>query len=235
MSEIYLFGDSTSQGIVLDESGQYRVSRQGCVRLLKRQGLPIRNYAVHGYTVLQGLDSFENIPIEPGTRCVIQFGGNDSDLDWDAVSEDPEVFHEGRVPLKEFRENLIRFVQETRDRFLEPILVTPLALISSRFYRWVSRERNADHILHYLRDDPEAIYRWQERYANTVREVSASIGCRLMDVRSWLLDRLDYPFLFCEDGIHPNETGHAAIAELICAHCEIRHSPDSAGSPDPGC
>ena len=100
MNEIYLFGDSASQGIVLDENGQYRVSRQGCIRLLKRKGVPIRNYAVHGYTVQQGLDSFESMQIEPGARCVIQFGGNDSDLDWDAVSQEPGIFHDGQVPLR---------------------------------------------------------------------------------------------------------------------------------------
>ena len=218
MSEIYLFGDSASQGIVLDEDGKYRVSRQGCIRLLKRKGFPIRNYAVHGYTVLQGLESFESMQIEPGSRCVIQFGGNDSDLDWDAVSLEPGIFHDGRVPLQEFRKDLVRFIREARERFVEPILVTPLALISTRFYRWVSRERNAEHILHYLHDDTESMYRWQERYANAVREAAAGENCRLVDIRSWLLDRLDYPSLFCADGIHPNESGHAVIAELICRH-----------------
>ncbi len=218
MSEIYLFGDSASQGIVLDGDGKYRVSRQGCIRLLKRKGFPIRNYAVHGYTVLQGLESFESMQIEPGSRCVIQFGGNDSDLDWDAVSREPGIFHDGRVPLQEFRNDLVRFIREARERFMEPILVTPLALISTRFYRWVSRERNAEHILHYLHDDTESMYRWQERYANAVREAAAGENCRLVDIRSWLLDRMDYPSLFCADGIHPNESGHAVIAELICRH-----------------
>ena len=218
MSEIYLFGDSASQGLVLGENGQYRISRRGCIRLLKWKGFPIRNHAVHGYTVLQGLASFEQMPIEPGSRCVIQFGGNDCDLDWDAVSQEPGVFHDGRVPLREFRKDLSRFVREARERFLEPILVTPLALISTRFYRWVSRERDADHILHYLHDDTESMYRWQERYATAVREVAESENCPLMDVRSWLLDRMDYPALFCADGIHPNEAGHEVIAELVCSH-----------------
>lgn len=225
MSEIYLFGDSASQGLVLDENNQYHVSRTGCIRLLKRKGFPIRNYAVHGYTVLQGLASFEKMQIEPGARCVIQFGGNDSDLDWDTVSEEPGTFHDGAVPLKEFRDHLARFIGEARGRFLEPILVTPLALISARFYRWVCRGRNADNILHYLWGDTESMYRWQERYANAVREVAVKEGCRLVDIRSWLLDRLDYPALFCADGIHPNEAGHSVIAELVCQHCSI---------PDPG-
>lgn len=219
MNDIYLFGDSSSQGLVLDQD-RYRVTRTGCVRLLKRKGLPIRNYAVHGYTVLNGLKSFEGMRIEPGARCVIQFGGNDSDLDWDAVSLEPGVFHDGSVPLESFRENLGRFVREARERFLDPVLVTPLALISTRFYRWVSRGRDAGNILHYLHDDTESMYRWQERYANAVREVSAKEGCRLLDVRSWLLDRLDYPSLFCEDGIHPNEDGHAVLAGIIWERLE---------------
>lgn len=227
MSEIYLFGDSTSQGIVLNEKNQYFVSRLGCIRLLKRQGFPIRNYAVHGYTVLQGLDAFEKLRTEAGARCVIQFGGNDCDLDWDAVSDEPEVFHDGRVPLREFRENLTRFVRMTRERLLEPVLVTPLALISARYFRWVSRERSGERILRYLRNDTESISRWQERYANAVREVSGSEGCPLLDVRNWLLDRMDYPSLFCSDGIHPNEKGHAVIAEMIHEHLVMEDAGDA--------
>ena len=218
MNEIYLFGDSVSQGFILDDQGRYHVSRTGCIRLLKRRGYPIRSYAVHGYTVLQGLKTFRGMPIEPGSFCVIQFGGNDCDLDWDAVSEDPDSYHEGRVSLTEFRENLTSFVREARLRKLEPVLITPLALMSNRYFRWVSRERDADRILHYLRDDPESISRWQERYANVVREVSASEGCLLRDVRSWMLNRLEYPSLICEDGIHPNEAGHMLLADIIDEH-----------------
>ena len=154
--------------------------------------------------------------IEPGSRCVIQFGGNDSNLDWDAVSLEPEVFHDGRVPLREFREDLVRFIREARERFLEPVLVTPLALISTRFYRWVSRERNAGHILDYLHGDTESMYRWQERYATAVREAAASEGCPLIDIRNWLLERLDYPSLFCDDGIHPTREGYDMIADAFC-------------------
>lgn len=218
MSEIYLFGDSASQGIVLDENDQYRVSRMGCIRLLKRKGYAIRNYAVHGYTVLQGLDTFRNMRIEPGSACVIQFGGNDCNLDWDAVSRDPDSYHEGKVSLTDFCRNLALFVKEARERQLEPVLVTPLALMSERFYHWVSRNRNEARILHYLHDDPESISRWQERYATAVREVSITEKCRLADVRAWMLNKLEYPSLICDDGMHPNEAGHAVLAEVIDEH-----------------
>ena len=219
MNEIYLFGDSAAQGLVLDEDGRYRVSRVGCVRLLKKQGFPLRNYAVHGYTSLQGIQAFRELPAEAGNGCVIQFGGNDCDLDWDAVSAEPDVFHDGRVPLAEYACVLKQFVDEAREKGLVPFLVTPLALMSDRYYRWVSRERDAERILHYLRDDPESISRWQERYANIMREVAAASACTLLDVRSWMLNRLDYPRLICGDGIHPNEAGHAVLAEIIAEKC----------------
>ena len=41
MSEIYVYGDSTAQGIYLDENGSYRVSRRGCIRLLKKEGYTV--------------------------------------------------------------------------------------------------------------------------------------------------------------------------------------------------
>ena len=188
---------------------------------MKRQGYPFLNYAVHGYTVYQGLESFRNTITDPGNICVIEFGGNDCDLDWNAVSLDPYHFHDGKTPLKEFKEALTQFVREARDRGLEPVLVTPHPLLSSRYYRWISKERDAEKILKYLRDDPESISRWQERYALAVRDISEACNCRLADVRAWMLEDLDYPSLICEDGIHPNEAGHAFIARQAMKHFPI--------------
>jgi len=217
MPEIYVFGDSAAQGICLDESGNYRVSRRGCVRLLKKAGYPIVNYAMHGYTVRQGLAAFRKIQAEPKSRCVIEFGGNDCDLDWDAVSREPDRFHDGRVPIADFGAGLEQFIRDAREREMEPILVTPLPLMSERYYAWVCRGRSAENILRYLRKDPESISRWQERYANAIRETACRCGCRLIDLRSWMLNELDYPSLMCMDGIHPNEAGHALIARTAAA------------------
>ena len=212
MRNIYVFGDSMAQGIVLDENGNYRVSRKGCVRLMKKAGYPIFNYAVHGYTIRQGMESFHKTYTEPGGCCVIEFGGNDCDLDWDAVSKEPDSFHDGKVPLNEFKADLEAFVLEARERELEPILVTPHPLLSDRYYKWVSRNRDAERILHYLRCNPESIYRWQERYSNAVWEAAVRLNCRLADLRGWMLEELNYPSVICDDGIHPNEVGHELIA-----------------------
>ena len=49
-----------------------------------------------------------------------------------------------------------------------------------------------------------------------IREVAEK--CRLADVRAWMLNKLEYPSLICDDGMHPNEAGHAVLAEVIDEH-----------------
>ena len=46
-----------------------------------------------------------------------------------------------------------------------------------------------------------------------------------------MLNRLDYPSLFCEDGIHPNEAGHEVIAEIVSGRFT---APGLAAAPNAG-
>lgn len=220
MNKIYLFGDSIGQGLYMDESGKYRLSRRGCVRLLKKSGLPIENYARHGFTVREGLERFLNLSAETDSLCVIEFSGNDCTPDWDAVSADPYAFHDGRVPLEEFEEKLSQFVNTARERALKPVLVTPPPLISNRYLRCILEGRSEENIMKYLGDD-ERIYRWQERYANVVKDTAYRLSCRLADVRKWMLDACDYDALMSPDGIHLNEEGQEYLAGRFADMCGI--------------
>ena len=207
----YIFGDSIGQGIYFqEESGRYRRSRRACAELLRESGLPLENHAVMGYTIEKGLEAFRKCETLRGGRCVIEFGGNDCDLDWQAVADHPELFHDGRVPLRRFRELLTVFIREARERGLIPILVSPLPILSERYFRWVARGRDADRILRYL-GDVEHISRWQERYAWAVRDAAEEQGCRLLDVRRCMLEEGSLPELMSRDGIHPNERGYEVL------------------------
>ncbi len=211
----YVFGDSIGQGIYLqEENGRYRRSRRNCVQQLADSGIPLENHAMMGYTIEKGLQSFRSMETRAGSNCVIEFGGNDCDLDWAAVAEDPESFHDGKVPLPAFRRCLQEFIREARERQLTPILVTPPPLLSRRYFRWVSRGRDGEKILRYLGDE-EHISRWQERYAWCVRDVAEESGCRLIDLRRILLEEMDLPELMSLDGIHPNEKGYARMAARL--------------------
>ncbi len=88
----YIWGDSIGQGIYYREDiGRYRISRRNCVQLLRESGLEIESHAIMGCTVEKGLEDFCASETVPGGVCVIEYGGNDCDLDWQAVSDEPET------------------------------------------------------------------------------------------------------------------------------------------------
>ena len=59
------------------------------------------------------------------------------------------------------------------------------------------------------------IYRWHESYNMAVCRIALSQRVPLIDIRSAFLERKNYQSLLCEDGIHPNEEGHAMISSVI--------------------
>lgn len=209
-----IWGDSIAKGVVFDEQrGRYAVCRDNCVSRLSRDaGVEVENFSVMGNTTEQGLRRMEGQPLKPGNLAVIEFGGNDCDLDWAAACEHPEVEQRGRVPLEAFGENLRAMVRRVREGGMIPALVTPPPLVAQRYFDWVSRKLDKARILSYL-GDVEHIYRWQERYALMIRRVAARENAMLLDVRDWFLSQARFTDLMCVDGIHPNARGHELLFE----------------------
>lgn len=211
-----IWGDSIAKGVVFDEQrGRYAVCRDNCVSRLSRDaGVDVENFSVMGNTTEQGLRRMEGQPLKPGNLAVMEFGGNDCDLDWAAACEHPEVEQRGRVPLEAFGENLRAMVRRVRDGGMIPALVTPPPLVAQRYFDWVSRKLDKARILSYL-GDVEHIYRWQERYALMIRRVAARENAMLLDVRDWFLSQARFTDLMCVDGIHPNARGHELLFERL--------------------
>ena len=209
-----IWGDSIAKGVVFDEQrGRYAVCRDNCVSRLSRDaGVDVENFSVMGNTTEQGLRRMEGQPLKPGNLAVMEFGGNDCDLDWAAACEHPEVEQRGRVPLEAFGENLRAMVRRVREGGMIPALVTPPPLVAQRYFDWVSRKLDKARILNYL-GDVEHIYRWQERYALMIRRVAARENAMLLDVRDWFLSQARFTDLMCVDGIHPNARGHELLFE----------------------
>lgn len=218
---IHLWGDSVGKGVVFDEErGRYAILRNRCaVTLQEGLGIPVVNHARMGATVTEGLDDFLAEAAEPGTIAVIEYGGNDCDMPWADVADNPDGVYEGRTPLPLFVHTLTRFVAEVRARGMTPLLVTPPPLDAYRYFAWVSRQLDKCAIVRFLGDIAH-IYRWQERYSIAVRRVAEATRCTLFDLRDAFLGEPRYAQMLCVDGIHPNETGHEAITRAVLAQRE---------------
>lgn len=213
---IHIWGDSLAKGVVFDEGrGRYCITPARCMpKLEEALGTPITNHSRMGATAIDGLADFLETPADPGALAVIEFGGNDCDMPWKDVSENPDFPYGGKCSREDFTQTLGQFVEAVRAREMVPLLVTPPPLESTRYFDWVTQGLSRENILSFL-GDVHHIYRWQERYANAVRQVSISLQCALFDLRDAFLNFHHFPTLMCKDGIHPNDAGHALIVDAV--------------------
>lgn len=214
-TKYYLWGDSIGKGVVFDpERGRYCLTPARCAQAVRTGGVNLVSFARFGATVGEGLRDFEEEETEPGGIVLIQYGGNDCDLDWQAVSDAPEVFHDGKTPLAEFGRLLRQFAQSARARGLSPVLVLPPPLYSRRYFEWVCQGRDEAAILQYL-GDVEHIGRWHACYVEEIRAAAADTDSRLLDFYSPFLRAMNFPELMCRDGIHPSAAGQTLMAQTV--------------------
>lgn len=76
------------------------------------------------------LASYQNVFLE--------FGGNDCDFDWSAVSERPQAHHEPHTPLKQFEALYTKAIQLIQEKKGNPILLTLPPLEPKRYFQWIS-------------------------------------------------------------------------------------------------
>ena len=215
MRRVLLFGDSIGRGVVYNEERKrYCLAADRCTKLLSARGIPVDDHSRMGATIQDGYRELMETQLLPEDVAVIEFGGNDCDMDWAAIAQQPEAEHEPRVPLEDFRRLLRQCLDSIRRCGATPVAVIPPPLMPDRYFRWVSRDQDAEAILRYLGDEGR-IYRWQELYADAVRDTAEAADCRLLDVRRLLLQRRDLPGLMCLDGIHPNNAGHSYLSGQI--------------------
>lgn len=214
---VYLAGDSTMATKQLDSPERgWGMALNG----LFKDPAMIQNHAVNG----RSTKSFINegrwprivAALQPGDFVIIQFGHNDEKV------ENPAV---GTNPATEFRDNLRRFIRETRAKQATPILATPVA----------RRKFNADGKLvptHGV-------------YPDAIRAVAAEEKVALLDLErateKWLQATGDEPskkfFMWIAPGSHPLipggrkddthfvEAGAVHVAELAAAEIREQNLP----------
>ncbi len=216
ITSIQIWGDSVLKGIFFDEArGRYAILRDNAVRLVERElDIPIINHSRMGCTAPEGLAEMmgDSSPLT-GTLVLIEYGGNDCDMDWAAVAEDPAGPHEPKTLPQKFEETLRAMVELVRRRGGLPVLSTLPPLEAERYFQWVSRGLSRENILSYLGGAALRIYRWQELYSTIALRVSARLRCMCLPIREYFLENVVDQNIHSLDGIHLNELGHRMMAE----------------------
>ncbi len=218
--KITVYGDSILKGVLL-EDGKYRINREWEERLSREHGLEIRNKAHFGSTIGKALGLIRRDAektYEEGELAVLEFGGNDCDYDWAAISADPGRDYDCKTPPPIFEDAYREAVRLVRQSGREPVLLTLPPIHSRRYLRFICREGlSQENILRWL-GDVDAIYRWQRMYSELVGKVAKEEGVRVIDLRGdFLRDSHSPEELLCEDGIHPSRLGQGLIFRTLSA------------------
>ncbi|MCQ2320932.1 MAG: SGNH/GDSL hydrolase family protein [Bacteroidales bacterium] len=220
---ICTFGDSIMKGVVSSEkdaSGKplYQVSEQSFVnRCGQRFGISIKNYACFGSTTTQGMKYIDRHEkdVAEADYILFEYGGNDCDHNWKEVSDNPNVQHLPKNSLDVFVKQYRDLIQRIRKMNGNPVIMSLPLIDPDRFFDHLSAGLNRDNILSWLGGRTMRIYQWHEMYNVELFKLARHLRVPIIDVTTPFLEVNNYSEYLCDDGIHPNEKGHALIADAI--------------------
>ena len=132
-SNLQIWGDSLMKGVIFDElRNRYTILKDNCASALKEiLPFPVENHARMGLTAAQAVElTFDKPPAEGGL-ALIEFGGNDCDMDWAAVAADPGADHQPNTPPEQFAAQLEVLVARAREAGMRPMLAVRIGSVGS--------------------------------------------------------------------------------------------------------
>lgn len=206
-TRIVAFGDSTTA-----PRGKLVVYADRLEALLPENGVDANliNAGVSSNTTEDARKRFrEDVLDQKPDRVILQFGINDAAVD---VWKNPPAT-EPRVSRARYKENLTWMLDELAAREIPAVLMTPNPL------RWAERTRELYSKPPYDLDDPDGFNVLLRGYAETAREVAAATNTPVVDIYAALqaYDKQEGQSMddLLLDGMHPNDAGHALVAELL--------------------
>lgn len=205
---IVAFGDSTTAV----REGIKAVYAQRLAEQLPKRGLPanVINAGVGGNTTADAAARFEHDVLSSNPDLVImQFGLNDAAVD---VWRDPKDTTP-RVALDQYEKNLRQMTATLKEKHIRIILMTPNPLC------WTPKMREMYGRPPYDPKDPQGFDILVKNYVAAVRKIAADLHVPLVDVHAEYQKHFNDPkrsaAMLLPDGVHPNDQGHAIVADLL--------------------
>ncbi len=217
MKKLLIYGDSILRGITYSsELGRHKLCAGYALESLGQIGYNVKNRCRMGATIVRGMDILEKTlnECDENTVVLFEFGGNDCDHDWRAVSEKPHGAHGPHIDETTFQKYYKNAISKVRAAGASAVIANMIPIDADRYMHTISQTNSYENILTWL-GDSSMLYRFQEHYNRIVEHLCAETECPMIDLRGEFLLSHDYKALISEDGIHPTETGHDVIEKAL--------------------
>jgi len=214
-----IFGDSILKGIQLNPiTNRFHVNNNiGYDIIEKKHSLEISNYSKFGCTVTKGYSLITQRINNNTLSCdtiIMNFGGNDCDYNWKAVSEAPDDIHLPTTPIDVFSDTYRMIISQLKEKGICPVVTTLPPLEPQRFFDWFCSGLDKAAVLKWL-GSINAIYRAQENYSRVVEKIAHETNVPIIDIRGAFLQHARIESFICDDGAHPNTEGQKIITETL--------------------
>lgn len=222
-TNLVILGDSNAKGVVRDIQDKYVVAPNSTVNIISEKvGCETHNISFFGQTLEKAYkkgfvekvlqyksDKLRNL-------VVINLGGNDSDYDWTKVSKEPTQPHSSRTNLDNFDKYYREAIHFLRENGFEVYMCTLLPFVPKLYFDTVvSKLGSAHNILFYLDNDVNNLLSDQIMFNERIIQIAKDEKVKLLDLRSLIQKNKNWKQLYCDDGIHLSERGHAYLAKKI--------------------
>lgn len=225
MKKVSVFGDSILKGVQYNQkSGRYVVEDNiGFDGIAERAGYSVQNFSKLGCTVTKAWNYLQKMfPKIDADLVFMDFGGNDCDFDWKAISDSPLNIHKPNTEYYDFIGTYNNMVDYILSKRRMPVLATLVPIQADEYIEYVVSENNLDrrNINKWLGGDVKRIENYQRVYSDAVKGIASRRDIPYIDIRAAFEANGDTTALMCRDGIHPNDRGQAVIHDCFEAFLE---------------
>lgn len=222
--KLVALGDSIMKGVLLQsvgDSSRYSLADKSildrCAEMLGAEGV---NLGKMGCTIEAGeriLDRFVD-KFKGAKYVLLEYGGNDSDYDWQAIAQAPCSEHQAKTPIEVFEHVYERVVNKVKELGAIPLVLSLPPMDAQQYFNFFSNgwtQDCKDNVLRWLGGSTNTIMSGHELYNLATMRVAQRTGAVWVDVTSGLLKDHNFRAYLCDDGIHPNENGQRKMAEAV--------------------
>lgn len=222
--KLVALGDSIIKGVLVQSEGErsrYSLADKGIVECCaEKLGGESLNLGKMGCTIEAGeriLNRYLD-KMSGAQYVLLEYGGNDSDYNWQEIAEAPEKEHFPRTRLEVFEQVYERVINKIKEMGAIPLVLSLPPMDAERYFAFFSQKWEDGfraNVMRWLGGSTNTIMSGHELYNLATMRIAQRTGAQWIDVTSGLLKGHNFRAYLCDDGIHPNERGQRMIAEAV--------------------